>query len=498
MVFECPKCGSLLSGLDCGGCRTHYETVLDIPFIGEFEAEDVLGLIEIAANAPNRANLTMPVDEVERLDALCAAYHAATDKLAFKASNEQARVFYFDSRYSEWLAISNLLEGVDLAGRDVLDIGAGQGFDAKRLSLRGARVTALEFSPILAEAGKRAFPNLNWVGGFGHAVPFPTASFDFVFINAALHHMRNIPGTIAEALRVLRPGGMLITSGDSFCSIHAGSMHEFDVFDRHEAVLSGINEQSPPISELFAPLESNREILETEIFSQTIYGGRSGTGPDLTEWTAWDLDRDGDLLKQRGGCLAIRVRLKAPWPHGRLVQGPGVLSPGVFATWLDVPDTVIARLARLIPRNSIDESFPGRPSKFDMLNGWRVARSTDTTRTAFRRGRLFRIRQAGTKTLRFEMRSPVPTDIAFFVNAQRVGDVNVGVDWTKATIDISYARVDEVFVLEFRREGQIANFDESCFEVRLPVGKLEFKDILWELAPHRLLKGLRRPLALRR
>src|SRR5689334_20339231 len=139
MVFECPKCGSLLSGLDCGGCRTHYETVLDIPFIGEFEAEDVLGLIEIAANAPNRANLTMPVDEVERLDALCAAYHAATDKLAFKASNEQARVFYFDSRYSEWLAISNLLEGVDLAGRDVLDIGAGQGFDAKRLSLRGAR-----------------------------------------------------------------------------------------------------------------------------------------------------------------------------------------------------------------------------------------------------------------------------------------------------------------------------------------------------------------------
>ena len=96
------------------------------------------------------------------------------------------------------------------------------------------------------------------------------------------------------------------------------------------------------------------------------------------------------------------------------------------------------------------------------------------------------------------MRSPVPTDIAFFVNAQRVGDVNVGVDWTKATIDISYARVDEVFVLEFRREGQIANFDESCFEVRLPVGKLEFKDILWELAPHRLLKGLRRPLALRR
>jgi hypothetical protein len=310
--------------------------------------------------------------------------------------------------------------------------------------------------------------------------------------------MRNIPGTIAEALRVLRPGGMLVTSGDSFCSVHAGSTHEFDVFDRHEAVLSGINEQIPPVSELLAPLERNREILETEIYSQTIYGGRSGTGPDLTEWTAWDLDRDGELLKQRGGCLATRVRLRAPWPHARLVQGPGVLSPEIFATWLDVPETVIARLARLISRDSVDGSFPGKPSKFDMLNGWRVARSTDTTRTAFRRGRLFRTRQAGTKVVRFEIRSPVSTDIAFFVNAQRVGNVNVGADWTKATINVSSIPVGEVFVLEFQREGHTANFDESCFEVRLPIGKPEFKDIVGELIPHRLLKGLWRQLAVRR
>ena len=52
----------------------------------------------------------------------------------------------------------------------VLDIGAGPGFDAKRLALRVGRVTALEFSPILAEAGLASFPDLRWIGGFSHAL----------------------------------------------------------------------------------------------------------------------------------------------------------------------------------------------------------------------------------------------------------------------------------------------------------------------------------------
>lgn len=263
------------------------------------------------------------------------------------------------------------------------------------------------------------------------------------------------------------------------------------IFDRHEAVLSGINEQCPPVTDLLVTLERNRDILETEIFSQVLYGGLLGTGPDLTEWTPWDLDRDGDLLKRRGGGFATRVRITETWPHSRRVQRQGILSPGTFAAWLAEPETVIARLARIMPRDNVDRPFPGEPSKFDLLNGWRVARSTETTRTGYQRARLFLTRQANMKTRRFEIRSLVPTEISFLVNAQSVGSAKVGTDWTRAAVDVSSVAAGEVFVLEFRRREPATKFDNGCFDVRPLADKRQFMDVMRKWRPRHLFKGLR-------
>lgn len=465
--LSCPRCGGLLSGLACGGCGAAFGEAFGIPFIGDFEAADALGLIEIAESAQRRGTLPVAPGTIERLDALCAAYHSAPDKDAFKATHEEARAFYFMNRYHEWLAVESLLEGHDLSGKEVLDIGAGTGFDAGRLALRGARVTALEFNPVLAEAGRKGFPQIRWIGGFAHALPFATGSFDHVFINAALHHMRDVPTSIAEALRVLRPGGTLITSGDPFRSETSGEALEYTVFDRHEGVLGGINEQIPPASDFFATLAANRSILLTELFTDTLHGGRSGDGPTLTDWTRWDFDTEADLLRQRSGGLAMRVTLKAPWPHPPALQLNGALAPATFADWLDEPDSVVARLARIVPAELVDTPFPGAPAKFDLLNGWRVAQSTVTTRTAFRRGRLFRTRRAAQR-LDFELRSPAPAAFTFLVNARPVGAAEVGTGWTPVSIDISAVPEGDVFLLEFRRDREAADFDAACFEVRLP------------------------------
>ncbi len=499
--LACPRCGAALATLACSGCGARWETVLGVPFIGDFEAADALGLIEIAANAPNRATLAHPPGTVERLDALCAAYHASPDKAAFKAAHEEARAFYFDNRYHEWLAVEMLLEGHDLAGRDVLDIGAGQGFDAKRLALRGGRVTALEFSPILAEAGQQAFPEIRWIGGFSHALPFADASFDDVFINAALHHMRDIPTAIAEALRVLRPGGTLITTGDPFRADAAGQDLEFDVFDRHEAVLLGINEQIPPLSAFLLTLERNRGILDIGLFTDTLHGNPAGNGRDLKAWTAWDFDRDAAMLRRRSGGLSMRIRLKAPWPHPRAVQRAGVLAPATFASWLDDPEGAIAHLARIMPAELADTPFPGPPAKFDLINGWRVARSTTATRTAFRRGRLFLTRTPQHARLHYEIRSATPAAFAFKVNARPVGTLEVGTDWTPAAIDVSGVPPGDIFVLEFARLGKAAQFDDACFTVRLP-GATEVPQQVEAIVPHpslsRRIAGLLGRLGLRR
>lgn len=489
--LECPHCGGPVVQWRCDGCGATFSRVLGVPFLGAFEPADALGLIEIVANAPNRGSLRLEPDTVARLDALCASYHAAPDKEAFRAAHAEAQAWWFGHRYAEWRAVEALLEGLDIAGAAVLDIGAGQGFDAWRLALRGARVTALEFSPIVAEAGAQSFPELRWIGGFAHALPFRNASFDHVFINAALHHMRDLPATIAEALRVLRPGGCLITSGDPFRADTTGPALEFDVFDRHEAVLLGINEQIPPLSDFLVTIERNRAVLAPEIFTQVLHGGRSGSGPALEEWTAWDLDADAQMLKGRAGSLAMRIRLTAPWPHPRALQREGVLPPATFVGWLQDPARAVAEIARIIPRAMLDTPFPGAPAKFDLINGWRVARSTATTRTAYRRARLFRSRGAEPR-LRFEARSNQPARITLLVNAVPGGTTAIGTDWTALEADISAVPPGEPFVLEFQRDGEPPDFDAGCFEVRLPDARAALGARLRDLLPRRLrrLAGL--------
>jgi ubiquinone/menaquinone biosynthesis C-methylase UbiE len=61
---------------------------------------------------------------------------------------------------------------------------------------------------MLAEA-RRAHPNLRFDEGDAEALPYSDRSFDAVVANLGIHHVAR-PGTaIAEALRVLRPGGRL-------------------------------------------------------------------------------------------------------------------------------------------------------------------------------------------------------------------------------------------------------------------------------------------------
>jgi SAM-dependent methyltransferase len=252
--LECPACGGELNDLACASCGAKFDTVLGVPFIGAYEAEDALGLIEIAANISNRDAMFFTADSVAQVETACAEYDAAVDKETFTKNHPLASEWWFPNRYQEFLSINRLLEGISLKGKRVLDIGAGLGFDSERLALRGADVTALEFSPILAANGQKSFPGMRWIGGFSHALPFKTGSFDAVFINAALHHMRDIPTAIAEALRVLKVGGTMITTGDPFRPDAATEQLELDVFDKHTAVLLGINEQIPRFGDFAATL----------------------------------------------------------------------------------------------------------------------------------------------------------------------------------------------------------------------------------------------------
>ncbi len=454
-----------MESLVCTGCGAKYESVLGVPFIGSFEAGDALGLIEIAANAPNRDQLALPQGMVERIDSLCKAYHDAADKAAFVAAHEDARQGWFLNRYSEWVEVETLSAALSLRSKRVLDIGAGLGFDSHRLHLKGAEVTALEFSPLLAEAGRKSFPHVRWFGGFSHALPFRTGSFDAVFCNAALHHMRDIPAAIAEGLRVLRPGGVMITTCDSFRPDGSPWQRELTVFDRDEAVLLGVNEQIPTLGSFVDLPLANPATVSTEIFTHVLYGGRSGREADLHDFVGWNTASDVPWLRKRAGALALRLSLKAPWPYRRHLQTKGVLEPAVFASWLEDQSIAISKLASILPEEHVNARFPGAGTKFALLNGWRRPRPFRFSRQGYKRARWF-LKRPAENLLTFDLDPFEHAEFAIAIDGRETSRRKLRPGWQRLEVPLDDIEFGRVFAVEIRREGRVTSFDDGCFAVR--------------------------------
>ncbi len=98
---------------------------------------------------------------------------------------------------------------VPAPGEATLEVGCGEGRVARDLADRGHRVTGLDASPTLLRAAAEADPGATYVEGDAQALPFDDASFDLVVAYNALMDVRDMPAAVAEAARVLRPGGRL-------------------------------------------------------------------------------------------------------------------------------------------------------------------------------------------------------------------------------------------------------------------------------------------------
>jgi ubiquinone/menaquinone biosynthesis C-methylase UbiE len=100
----------------------------------------------------------------------------------------------------------------DVAGRDVLELGSGAGQCARWIRSRGGRAFGLDLSHRQLQHSLRldeqtgiAVPS---VLGTATDLPFRDGSFDVVFCSfGALQFVADIGRAVAEAARVLRPGG---------------------------------------------------------------------------------------------------------------------------------------------------------------------------------------------------------------------------------------------------------------------------------------------------
>ena len=114
-------------------------------------------------------------------------------------------------------AVREIVEGIDLCGRRVLDIGCGiGGLDQVLVSLGAAHVTAVDVAPPLIALARRRIAQSPELGRIDlvviepeEALPFADAVFDLVFTKDAWLHVVDKPALLREVHRVLKPGGRL-------------------------------------------------------------------------------------------------------------------------------------------------------------------------------------------------------------------------------------------------------------------------------------------------
>ncbi len=160
-----------------------------------------------------RAQFEQASDPVLRADdaKLQEVLRLRKESFAEHGASEDARQLVPGRSWPAWArAISYLLPAVEVA-----DLGCGDGYLTIEAARWAKRVTAIDRSPDMlarakALAKRRNVANIAWKRGELEELPLADASVDVAVLSQALHHASDPAKALAEAERVLRPGGKLL------------------------------------------------------------------------------------------------------------------------------------------------------------------------------------------------------------------------------------------------------------------------------------------------
>jgi ArsR family transcriptional regulator len=113
-----------------------------------------------------------------------------------------------------WMAWSRAL-GLLLPSMDVADLGCGEGYLTIEAARWARQVIAVDRSKAVlaraeAMAARRKVANITWKRGELDRLPVADASVDVALLSQALHHAPDPAVALAEARRILRPGGRVL------------------------------------------------------------------------------------------------------------------------------------------------------------------------------------------------------------------------------------------------------------------------------------------------
>lgn len=117
---------------------------------------------------------------------------------------------FYDDRAGRMtrVAVARLLEASGArAGMRLLDVCCGPGYGAGEAAAQGLDAVGLDLAPAMVAEAQRRYPQAEFRDGDAEALPFEDASFDIVACTFGLLHLPEPDKAIAEAFRVLAPGG---------------------------------------------------------------------------------------------------------------------------------------------------------------------------------------------------------------------------------------------------------------------------------------------------
>lgn len=187
--------------------------------------------------------------------------------------------------------------GQDLRQVRLLDIGCGGGVLAEEFASLGCQVTGIDISPKSIEIARahaaQSGLSIDYRVGSGTSLSFADKSFEAVACCDVLEHIRDWKKVIAEAGRVLMPGGLFF-----FDTINRTIKSRVTfIYGLQESPLTKLMPADTHIWEMFiTPDEITSAVREQGMVVQDMQGGKIAKNPLATLW---------DLRQQKQGKITF-------------------------------------------------------------------------------------------------------------------------------------------------------------------------------------------------
>jgi ubiquinone/menaquinone biosynthesis C-methylase UbiE len=192
-----------------------------------------------------------------------------------------------------------------LNGRKVLDVCCGPGHLAAAIAANGAAVEGVDLAATMVARARANHPTLRFAEADAEALPYDGNTFDHVVCAFGVMHLTHADGAMAEAFRVLRPGGRYLFTqwarDDDVLNIVSTAIAE------HGAPVPDLPPAPPPMR--FSDPAACRQALKAVGFADL---------HDEHIAIAWTAERPEAVLELiYGGAVRVAMILEAQAPERR-------------------------------------------------------------------------------------------------------------------------------------------------------------------------------------